>query len=146
MGYVCEKVKRGGCWQADLRCLKAEVFCSRGSLLQSRKLDARQQKDLETVNCFHLFLPQINTHSHTHTQSSMAHKNTCNLLILVMSRREHTSLLSSQLPLALNSSPWRLPTELLALSFLFPCWWNDLPNSTRASKSVATFKKLLKSL
>jgi len=51
-----------------------------------------------------------------------------------------------------SASKWRLvvPSQrgTKSLSRIFnmtvPCWWNDLPNSTRATLSVATFNKLLK--
>jgi len=42
--------------------------------------------------------------------------------------------------------PSQRGTKFLSRTFTMtvPCWWNDLPNSTRATESVTTFKKLLK--
>jgi len=40
--------------------------------------------------------------------------------------------------------PSQRGTKSRTFTMTVPYWWNDLPNSTRASESVATFKKLLK--
>src|SRR4029434_2748802 len=48
---------------------------------------------------------------------------------------------SSERRLALPSVQVRQSRLFL---FVVPCWWNELPSTTRAGASLSTFKKLLK--